>query len=77
MCRCCLNFSYPLIIVTMKAAFAVTFAAVAQAGEANHIEKIIQQIIGEGEAVQTECEEFFEWCLDTSKNFMLEIKRPL
>ena len=39
-----LNFSHPLIIVTMKAVFAVTFTAVAQAGEANHIEKIIQTI---------------------------------
>jgi len=66
----------------MKAAtFAVALAGVAQAEEANPIEKIIQmigdletKIIKEGEDAQKVYEEFSEWCEDTSKDLMFEIK---
>jgi len=64
----------------MKAAIFAALA-VAQAEEANPIEKIIQmigdletKIIGEGEAAQKVYEEFSEWCEDTSKDLMFEIK---
>jgi len=59
----------------------VAFAGLAHAEEANPIEKIIQmisdletKIIGEGEAAQKTYEEFSEWCEDTSKDLMFEIK---
>jgi len=65
----------------MKAAAFVAFAGLAHAEEANPIEKIIQmigdletKIIGEGEAAQKTYEEFSEWCEDTSKDLMFEIK---
>jgi len=65
----------------MKAATFAVALAVAQAEEANPIEKIIQmigdletKIIGEGEAAQKVYEEFSEWCEDTSKDLMFEIK---
>merc|ERR1719352_463124 len=65
----------------MKAAAFVAFAGLAHAEEANPIEKIIQmigdletKIIGEGEAAQKVYEEFSEWCEDTSKDLMFEIK---
>jgi len=66
----------------MKAAtFVVALAGVAQAEEANPIEKIIQmigdletKIIKEGEDAQKVYEEFSEWCEDTSKDLMFEIK---
>jgi len=66
----------------MKAAtLAVSFAVVAQAEEANPIAKIIQmigdletKIIKEGEDAQKVYEEFSEWCEDTSKDLMFEIK---
>jgi len=51
------------------------------AGQANPIEKIIEmigdletKIIAEGEAAQKTYEEFSEWCEDTSKDLMFEIK---
>jgi len=78
--RCPFTISCPLI-VTMKAATFAVALAVAQAEEANPIEKIIQmigdletKIIGEGEAAQKVYEEFSEWCEDTSKDLMFEIK---
>lgn len=66
----------------MKAAtLIVALAGVAQAEEANPIEKIIQmigdletKIIKEGEDAQKVYEEFSEWCEDTSKDLMFEIK---
>ena len=66
----------------MKAAtLVVALAGVAQAEEANPIEKIIQmigdletKIIKEGEDAQKVYEEFSEWCEDTSKDLMFEIK---
>jgi len=51
------------------------------ASQANPIEKIIEmigdletKIIAEGEAAQKTYEEFSEWCEDTSKDLMFEIK---
>jgi len=75
-------FTISSLIVTMKAAtFVVALAGVAQAEEANPIEKIIQmigdletKIIKEGEDAQKVYEEFSEWCEDTSKDLMFEIK---
>jgi len=63
------------------AAYVVALAGLAQAEEANPIEKIIQmigdletKIIKEGEDAQKVYEEFSEWCEDTSKDLMFEIK---
>jgi len=65
----------------MKAALFVALAGVATAEDANPIEKIIQmigdletKIIKEGEDSQKVYEEFSEWCEDTSKDLMFEIK---
>lgn len=65
----------------MKAAALFTALVTAQANNANPIEKIIQmigeletKIIKEGEDSQKTYEEFSEWCEDTSKNLMFEIK---
>jgi len=65
----------------MKAALFAALAGVATAEDANPIEKIIQmigdletKIIKEGEDAQKVYEEFSEWCEDTSKDLMFEIK---
>jgi len=73
--------SSPLIVTMKAAAYVVALAGLAQAEEASPIEKIIQmigdletKIIKEGEDAQKVYEEFSEWCEDTSKDLMFEIK---
>jgi len=79
--RCPFTISIPLIVTMKAAAYVVALAGLAQAEEANPIEKIIQmigdletKIIKEGEDAQKVYEEFSEWCEDTSKDLMFEIK---
>jgi chromosome segregation ATPase len=65
----------------MKAVALFTALVAAKANNANPIEKIIEmiseleaKIIKEGEDAQKTYEEFSEWCEDSSKNLMFEIK---
>jgi chromosome segregation ATPase len=65
----------------MKAVALFTALVAVKANNANPIEKIIEmiseleaKIIKEGEDAQKTYEEFSEWCEDSSKNLMFEIK---
>jgi len=67
--------------INMKTVFAVAGLVTINADQASPIEKIIQmigdletKIIAEGEAAQKTYAEFSEFCEDTSKDLMFEIK---
>jgi chromosome segregation ATPase len=65
----------------VSAAVAISAIATASAADVSPIEKIVQmigdlesKIIGEGQAAQKIYDEFAEWCEESSKNLMFEIK---